>query len=525
MVPVKLLQTLAASAALASPALAQCQLDKLLADDGERLGVFGKSIAVRGDRALFGADQTDSGGRDRGAAYVFERAGSTWVQAARLAASDAEDDDRFGGNVELGEDVAFVGCTAKDGYRGAVYAFEPAGTSWIETQKLTAGDAQPAYNFGGELACEGDTLVIGCQGHDGPGDTAGSAYVFQRGPSGWVQRQQLFASDAAADGNFGSGVALEGNTLLVGALWAAGAAAGAGGVYVFERPGGVGLWTETGRFFADDGALGDLFGADVELSGDTAIANAPVGDAAYVFERSGSTWNQAAKLSIGDVSGYFGWSAHLAGDLVAVGYPDFEGERPIEGAVYFWKRDASGWTPRGRVGADDAYTGWGLGRFVVIEGSEVFASAPGADEFLNPKGAVYVFSSVFAETTTYCTSAPSSVGPGARIGFAGSTSVAAGDLVLSVSGAVPGQSSLFYYGGAALELPFGDGFRCVGAGESGIARLFPVQTVEADGSAMRAFASGAALSTLYFQFWYRDPLGPGGAGFNLSDGLCVGFCP
>ncbi|MDP6409465.1 MAG: hypothetical protein QGI46_08820 [Planctomycetota bacterium] len=32
-------------------------------------------------------------------------------------------------------------------------------------------------------------------------------------------------------------------------------------------------------------------------------------------------------------------------------------------------------------------------------------------------------------------------------------------------------------------------------------------------------------STWNSQFWYRDPLGPGGMGFNLSDAVSVGFCP
>ena len=32
-------------------------------------------------------------------------------------------------------------------------------------------------------------------------------------------------------------------------------------------------------------------------------------------------------------------------------------------------------------------------------------------------------------------------------------------------------------------------------------------------------------SILYFQVWYRDPGGPGGTDFNLSDALEVVFCP
>jgi len=132
----------------------------------------------------------------------------------------------------------------------------------------------------------------------------------------------------------------------------------------------------------------------------------------------------------------------------------------------------------------------------------------------------------------YCVGAPSSAGPGASIGWSGSTSVAANDLVLEASGLPPGQFGLFFYGRSPIQVPFGDGFLCVGGG---VFRLNPPLVTDAAGEVARPLdltrppaASGAgaitAFSTWRAQFWYRDPAG-GGAGFNTSDGLTLPFCP
>ena len=134
---------------------------------------------------------------------------------------------------------------------------------------------------------------------------------------------------------------------------------------------------------------------------------------------------------------------------------------------------------------------------------------------------------------TYCSSLPNSFGAGARIGWAGSASVAANDLDLLVTGAVPGTSGIFFYGPQRAAVPFGDGLRCVGGG---FVRISPPVVADPLGAVGRALdytappmGGGAGQVapgvTWNFQYWYRDPAGPGGSGFNLSDALAVAFCP
>ncbi len=139
------------------------------------------------------------------------------------------------------------------------------------------------------------------------------------------------------------------------------------------------------------------------------------------------------------------------------------------------------------------------------------------------------------EPTNLCVTAPNSFGPGAVIGGRGSTSISANYFKVTSQGAPPGQFGLFYYGSQQVELPFGDGWRCVGAGTTGTFRLNPPVQIDATGFAYHLLdftqpplSSGPGKIepgvSWYFQFWYRDP-SFGGAGFNLSDALAAIFCP
>ena len=134
---------------------------------------------------------------------------------------------------------------------------------------------------------------------------------------------------------------------------------------------------------------------------------------------------------------------------------------------------------------------------------------------------------------SYCTTSPNSVGAGAVIGSSGVPSVSVNAFSLNIVQGPPGQSGLFYYGLLQTNVPFGDGVSCVATPHY---RLNPQGAIDGSGSYSDLLDFGAAPlvsgpgkvlagSTWNFQFWYRDPAGPGGNGFNLSDGLQVTFCP
>ncbi|MFT4541144.1 MAG: hypothetical protein ACI841_001522 [Planctomycetota bacterium] len=130
----------------------------------------------------------------------------------------------------------------------------------------------------------------------------------------------------------------------------------------------------------------------------------------------------------------------------------------------------------------------------------------------------------------YCAANPNSTGGAATISASGSKSIAANNLSLSAS-PVPNQPGLFFYGAAQTQLVFGNGYLCVGAGATGIARLPVVNgTSNAMSHTLDNTSPPTALtqvlpgSTWHFSCWFRDPAGLGAA-FDLSDALSVSFIP
>jgi len=135
-------------------------------------------------------------------------------------------------------------------------------------------------------------------------------------------------------------------------------------------------------------------------------------------------------------------------------------------------------------------------------------------------------------TETYCVGAPNSAGPGASIGSTGALSISANGFNLTASGCPANRTGLFFYGRTRVQVPFGNGFRCVGGS---IFRLNPALTTSSTGTALRHLdftqppANGGPghitpFSTWNFQLWYRDPAA-GGANTNASNGLSATFCP
>ncbi|MCZ7684310.1 MAG: hypothetical protein M5U28_38260 [Sandaracinaceae bacterium] len=269
---------------------------KLEASDGATNDFFGTSVALDGDTALVGASYDDtSRGANAGSAYVFVRSGPTWTEQARLEASDGAAGDIFGASVALDGDTALVGAIGDDTSRGtnagSAYVFVRSGPTWTEQARLEASDGATNDVFGASVALDGDSALVGMRWDDtARGADAGSAYVFVRSSTTWTEQAKLEASDGAAYDYFGTSVALDGDTALVGADGDdTGRGGDAGSAYVFVRSGTT--WTEQARLEASDGAVYDYFGVSVALDGDSALVGADRDDtgrgtdagSAYVF--------------------------------------------------------------------------------------------------------------------------------------------------------------------------------------------------------------------------------------------------
>ncbi|MEM9302741.1 MAG: hypothetical protein AAGE01_11545, partial [Pseudomonadota bacterium] len=346
---------------------------------------FGVDVVLDGDRALVGA----SGFNERtGAAVVFERNGDSWTQTATLAEGDPMAGNSLGRRVELIGDRAFVSRDPIFGEDPTVVVFDFDGAQWLLADTLQPADEDDRRGFGTALSAEGDRLVVGAQFGNG---SAGAAYVFDFDGNTWTESQRLTASDAMSGANLGSGVALAGDELLVGAPKSSAGSPGAGAVYVFELASMT--WTETGTLFLEPGAGGSFFGGSVTLDGDRAAVGASEDGqrrgAAYVFDRVGDEWQLNAKLQPDEGLGEAraGASISLDGDRLLVGAADVAGENRSEGRALVYEFDGESWLETAVLVADAPGQGERFGNRVALLGDRALI---GKDAFTG-EPAVFVF--------------------------------------------------------------------------------------------------------------------------------------
>ena len=268
----------------------------------------------------------------------------------------------------------------------------------VEPNKILADDGAAGDHFGLSVAGSGDTAIVGAVFTDPL--AAGSAYLFKdNGLGDWSQIAELLAGDGAAGDQFGFSVSISNDTAIVGAHGDDDNGSGSGSAYVFQNDGSG--WTQTAKLVASDGAAGDLFGASVSISGNTAIVGAFGDDdngadagAAYFFEDDGSgTWTQVAKLAAGDgsASDQFGRSVSISGSTAIIGASGHDGNGSDAGAAYVFHDDGTGWSLVDSIAAGDGASGDFFGTSVSISGSTAIIGAFADDDNGVDSGSVYLF--------------------------------------------------------------------------------------------------------------------------------------
>ena len=330
------------------------QVAKLTASDGMLSDRFGISVAIDGDTVVVGALGDDDGGSSSGSVYVFEKSiWGTYSQVAKLTAADAAAYDRFGSSVAIDGNTIVVGASFDDdagSASGSVYVFEKSwlGSTYGQVAKLTASDSSSSDVFGISVAIDGGTIVAGARGHDYY--DYGAAYVF-RTTDGWTTHTEfkLTAADAGEDDHFGCSVAIDGNTVVVGAYDDINDAASQwSSAHVFRTDDGGATYVEVAKLTPE--AEYDGFGVSVAISGETVVVGAYRKEAhrgaAYVYRPSddGATYSQVAKLVPADAANIdkVGWSVAIDGGTVVVGAPEDDDGGSESGSAYVFE-DESGW--------------------------------------------------------------------------------------------------------------------------------------------------------------------------------------
>ncbi|WP_246834873.1 FG-GAP repeat protein [Leptospira levettii] len=429
---------------------------------------FGYSVDISGDTIVVGAagessNQTtitngnsasaDNSATSSGAAYVFQRTGSTWAQEAYLKAPNTETTDFFGTAVAIDGNTILVSAIQEDSNQttitngptasidnsasssGAVYVFQRTGSTWVQQAYIKPPNAEANDQFGISLSISGDTIVVGAFNEASNQTTitngtsasannsaafAGAAYVFQRSGTSWAQQAYLKASNIEANDRFGTSVSISGNTIVVGSGFedsnqttitngatasTDNTASASGAAYVYRRTGST--WAEEAYLKAPNADANDQFGNAVAIDGDTIVVgafseasnqttitngttassdnSAALAGAAYVFQRTGSTWSHQAYLKPPNLGAddRFGNAVAIEGNTILVSsifednnqttvtngsMPNDDNSLSNSGAVYVFQRSGSTWVFRAYLKAPNADVDDRFGNAISISG-------------------------------------------------------------------------------------------------------------------------------------------------------------
>jgi VCBS repeat-containing protein len=386
------------------------QIAKLTAPDGAANDHFGFAVSISGDTLVVGAIDDNN----QGSAYVFERnqgGEDNWGQVKKLTAPDGIAGDAFGVGVSISGNTIVIGASGLYN-TGQAYVFDRnlgGANNWGLVKKLTTSDGAAGDRFGYAVSIYGDTIAIGAPYSDGTVPTSGSAYVFERnngGVNNWGQVKKLTAADGSFDDVFGLILSVDGDILVVGAIYDDDNGVNSGSAYVFGRnQGGANSWGQVKKLTASDGAENDMFGG-VSVSGDIIVCTSYEDDdngtnsgSAYVFERNqGGTdnWGQVKKLTASDGAAYddFGSQVSNSGETIIVSSYIDDDKGIDSGSAYVFERNnggANNWGQVKKLTASDGAMGDKFGWAVSISGCTIVVSAAYDDDKGINSGSAYIF--------------------------------------------------------------------------------------------------------------------------------------
>ena len=263
----------------------------LYAADGAPHDLFGKSVAISNDTIVVGAPKDDNVAINAGSVYIFDintlnlheyhDYSSNKYSSTKFTSWVGAEDDQYGESVAIGEDIILVGVPYLNGYHseneGRVYLYKKPLLGWKSVDQHSTyldPDTHTGDMFGYRVAIANDVIAASSV-HDDNGN--GSVYLFKKPIYSWnnywvsvPNSAKLTASDAPSTSFFGSSIAMNTHTIVIGAQNADNAN---GAVYLFDKP--TSGWKnaqENKKLINTNREEGNAFGCSVAMSGKTIIA-------------------------------------------------------------------------------------------------------------------------------------------------------------------------------------------------------------------------------------------------------------
>lgn len=285
--------------------------------------------------------------------------------------------------------------------RGAVlvWRLNSSGT-WVQENPLRVSTTQPNQPsaFAAALSCSGDRIAVGNPlDVETGGRVAGAVYIFRRTSTtgAWVPEQRIVNPGRGGNGEFGSALALDGNTLVVGPTSTGGDGSPRAAAH-FVRNTTTGIW-ELRQFITPASSLAPWangFATSIALIQARLAIGAPLEQAApgdyrgaiHIFQLDGSLQfqplvrvdgpPQTSALSFGD-----GFASSIAfdGSTVLVGAPHAMTNLVRTGAAYAFTQTTSPtepWQMTANLRPTDLTRPGGFGASVALRGEWGIVGAP-----------------------------------------------------------------------------------------------------------------------------------------------------
>ena len=350
--------------------------------------LFGYATDMAGDRMIVGTAGCwqASDNHHEGNAVIFTRVGNDWQAQATLLPPEPELTERFGCEVSIHGDWAFVASTqhgVSPTWSGRVYVYHFAEGQWSHTQTLTPAVPIEGDNFGDLIQIEGSTAVLASAFHDAEGDYAASLEVYELSEGTWHYDESILMPDVGPDSGHFISLAFDGQT-IVGALTTStilGApefsVTSRNLVLAYQREGGA--WTQAAVFEDDHLPASNRFGSGVDVDGDRIVIDTGRGQV-DIHRRTEGTWQLEQSLAVPfttwDPTSWYGYATPrqavaISGDNLIVGHA-FDSTTATHGGSAGWYRfDGNSWELTATLQADTPAENGFFGAAIDIEGDQV----------------------------------------------------------------------------------------------------------------------------------------------------------
>ncbi len=375
---------------------------KLLPDPdgiGGKYAQFGTSISIDGNRALVGSPNAVG----MSAVYVFEYTDDLWVKTDVITPNI---DDFYGVSVSLYGNRAVIGAP----YSNTVDVFELQDNSWVKTARLTQEDVS---GFGSSISVFGDRLIVGV--HTLPGDYFGTAYIYDLIDGVWSLSKKLSSQNISTDSQLFSTVSLSNNFALVGASYENNRT---GAVYAYQFQNQE--WQSFDKLTASDASANGLFGSSLAMSNNKLVITSPGKEltnkekgSAYVFEYINQSWEETTQLSVMNEVGdsVFGVSVDMNDSSILIGSYNQVSFNGTPGSAYLFDKDSGSWSLTQKLLPNDVNAGRAFGVSVSLANGHILIGNPADSQQASTSGAIYSFETnnntvtqkqkIFAEGATF----------------------------------------------------------------------------------------------------------------------------